>query len=129
MGRKYTAVDLLRFRKFAQERAGVKPVDLIEEYNQLYPELTREQQWENVKKALGKKNADAIERALAEPSHENSGLHKHDVTNRNLSYKVMLRSCGAINNANGTYTIQEDELKAWFKNGDHLKQYTDYDLW
>jgi len=54
--------------------------------------------------------------------------NKHSVTNRNLAYKVMLRRCGAINNADGTYTMQEADIKAWFENGDHLKQYTDYDL-
>jgi len=54
--------------------------------------------------------------------------NKHSVTNRNLAYKVMLRRCGAVNNADGTYTMQEADMKAWFENGDHLKQYTDYDL-
>jgi hypothetical protein len=44
-----------------------------------------------------------------------------------LMARVFLRATGAINNNNGTYTIQESDLMAWFENGDYLKQFTEYD--
>jgi hypothetical protein len=46
----------------------------------------------------------------------------------NLTAKVFLRATGAINNHNGTYTIYEKDIKAWFESGSHLKAFTDYDV-
>lgn len=128
MRRNYSVIDLIRYAKTSKERAGAKPIDLIKEYDKLYPELTPKQQWENIKKALGKEKTEELERALANAQTRDSNCNRHGVTNRNLTYKVMLRRCGAINNADGTYTIYETDLKAWFENGDYLKEYTDYDL-
>lgn len=48
-------------------------------------------------------------------------------TDGNLTYNVFLRSTGAINNHDGTYTIYESDMKAWFENGDHLRKHTEYD--
>ena len=50
--RKYSAIDLLRFRKFAEENPDLKPVDLIVAYNGKYPELTDKQQLENIMKFM-----------------------------------------------------------------------------
>ena len=50
--------------------------------------------------------------------------HKHK---GNLAYKVFLRATGAINNHDGTYTIPDINVKAWFESGSYLKQFTEYD--
>ena len=46
----------------------------------------------------------------------------------NLTARVFLRATGAINNHNGTYTIQEQDIKAWFEAGSHLTAFTEYDV-
>ena len=45
----------------------------------------------------------------------------------NLAARVFLRATGAINNHDGTYTIQEQDIKAWFEAGSHLTAFTEYD--
>lgn len=45
----------------------------------------------------------------------------------NLAAKVFLRATGAINNHDGTYTIQERDVKEWFESGSHLKVFAEYD--
>lgn len=45
----------------------------------------------------------------------------------NLTARVFLRATGAINNHDGTYTIQEQDIKAWFEAGSHLTAFTEYD--
>lgn len=76
MRRNYTVVDLLRFARLSKERAEVKPIDLIKEYDKDYPELTAKQKYENLLKALGMEKATELERVLAERSNEHSGLNK-----------------------------------------------------
>ena len=44
-----------------------------------------------------------------------------------ITAKVFLRATGALNDHKGNYVISEDDIFAWFENGDHLKEYTDYD--
>jgi hypothetical protein len=45
----------------------------------------------------------------------------------NLAARVFLRATGAINNHNGTFTMQEQDIKAWFESGSHLTAFTEYD--
>jgi zona occludens toxin (predicted ATPase) len=45
----------------------------------------------------------------------------------NLAYRVFLRATGAINNHDGSYTIRDLDIKAWFESGSYLKQFTDHD--
>jgi len=45
----------------------------------------------------------------------------------NLVARVFLRATGAINNHDGTYTIQEQDIKQWFESGSHLTAFTEYD--
>jgi hypothetical protein len=45
----------------------------------------------------------------------------------NLAARVFLRATGAINNSDGTYTIQERDIKEWFESGSYLKAFTEYD--
>lgn len=78
MRRNYTVVDLVRFAKLSKERAEAKPIDLLKEYNKLYPELSSKQKYENLLKALGMKG-DELKRAMEIRSDELSGLHKHCV--------------------------------------------------
>ena len=40
-------VDLLRFKKYAEENKSLKPIELIKGYNLKYPELTEEQKLKN----------------------------------------------------------------------------------
>ena len=54
--RKYTTFDLIRFRNFAKDNEGLKPVELIKAYNEKYPELTEKQKLINLSKALGINN-------------------------------------------------------------------------
>jgi len=66
-----------------------------------------------------------IKRAMAiQKSHNKNGFQRRE---GNLLARVFLRATGAINNHNGTYTIQESDLMAWFENGDYLRQFTEYD--
>jgi hypothetical protein len=50
--RKYSAVDLLRFHKLANENVGKKPMELIRMYNEAVPELSEKQKLLNLAKAL-----------------------------------------------------------------------------
>lgn len=52
MIRKYSMVDLLRFKKYAEENKDLKPMELIKGYNLKYPELTEEQKLKNLIKGL-----------------------------------------------------------------------------
>lgn len=52
MIRKYSMVDLLRFKKYAEENKSLKPIELIKGYNLKYPELTEEQKLKNLIKGL-----------------------------------------------------------------------------
>lgn len=45
----------------------------------------------------------------------------------NLTARVFLRATGAVNNADGTFTIQEQDIKEWFESGSHLTVFTEYD--
>jgi len=51
--RRYTTFDLIRFRNFAKDNEGLKPVELIKAYNEKYPELTAKEKLINISKALG----------------------------------------------------------------------------
>jgi len=44
-----------------------------------------------------------------------------------LAAKVFKRATGAINNHDGTYTIQERDINEWFESGSYLKAFTDHD--
>ena len=50
--RKYSAIDLLRFKRFSDEHPDLKPMQQIKAYNEKYPELTPKQQLENIFAAL-----------------------------------------------------------------------------
>lgn len=52
MARNYTMLDLLRFRKYAQENPDLKPMELISGYNSNYPEKTYEEKVKNLLRAL-----------------------------------------------------------------------------
>jgi len=56
MRRNYTVVDLVRFAQLSKERAQEKPIDLLKEYDKLYPELSSKQKYENLLKSLGMKH-------------------------------------------------------------------------
>jgi hypothetical protein len=51
--RKYSMIDLLRFKTFADENQEMKPMELIKGYNQKFPELIAEQQLNNLFLATG----------------------------------------------------------------------------
>lgn len=51
--RNYTALDLIRFNRLANENKGLKPIPLIALYNMKYPEKTEEEKLYNIKRALG----------------------------------------------------------------------------
>jgi len=51
--RKYSMIDLLRFRTFASENPEMKPMELIKGYNEKFPELTDAQKLHNVFLATG----------------------------------------------------------------------------
>ena len=51
--RKYTGLDLIRFKRFADENPKMKPINLVEAYNKKHPELSAKQQYENIVKMLG----------------------------------------------------------------------------
>lgn len=61
---------------------------------------------------------------------EIQSILKAKVEERELLAKVFLRRTGALPNPTfkGSFIIEEDDLISWFKNGDHLKTYTSYDL-
>jgi len=59
--RRYTTFDLIRFRNFAKDNEGLKPVELIKAYNDKYPELTAKEKLINISKALG---IDSLHKAL-----------------------------------------------------------------
>jgi len=48
--RNYSSLDLVRFHNFALENPDLKPVQLVEKYNETYPELTAKEKLENLKK-------------------------------------------------------------------------------
>ncbi len=50
--RKYSALDLLRYKKFADKHPDLKPVELIKLYNKYYPQLTAKQMYDNIMKFL-----------------------------------------------------------------------------
>ena len=50
--RKYSAFDLLRFKRFADENPNLRPIDLVKAYNNKYPELSAKEQYENIVKML-----------------------------------------------------------------------------
>ena len=56
--RRYSGLDLLRFRRFADENPDLKPIDLVRAYNKKYPELSAKEQYENIVKML--KNMDDV---------------------------------------------------------------------
>jgi len=47
---KYSVIDLLRFRNFANENPEMKSIDLLKNYSIKYPELSEEQKLANLKK-------------------------------------------------------------------------------
>lgn len=51
--RKYSSYDLIRFRNFSNENPGLKPMELIEAYNEKYPELSAKEKLINLSRALG----------------------------------------------------------------------------
>ena|SRR6187549_3139935 len=61
---------------------------------------------------------------------EIQSILKAKIEQRELLAKVFLRRVGAFPNPRikGSFIIEEDELMSWFKNGDHLREYTSYDL-
>jgi myo-inositol-1-phosphate synthase len=112
MRRNYSVIDLIRYAKLSKERAEAKPIDLIKEYDKLYPELTAKQQWENIKEALGKEKAEELERALAKSTNENSNCNKPHVTHRcNLKrygdVEMKCVKCGYVTWRDDSKTTQE----------------------
>lgn len=53
MRRKYSSIDLLRFKKFADKNSDLKPIDLLKQFDKQYPELTERQKLINLYAALG----------------------------------------------------------------------------
>lgn len=50
--RQYSKLDLLRFRRYANENPDLKPIQLIKGYDEKYPELSEEQKLKNIKQYL-----------------------------------------------------------------------------
>lgn len=51
--RKYTTVDLLRFRVFANDNPDLKAMELIKGYNKKFPELSAKEKIKNLATAIG----------------------------------------------------------------------------
>ena len=45
----------------------------------------------------------------------------------NLKARVFLRKTGALKDHKGNYVINEQDLLAWFENGDYLMTHTEHD--
>ena len=54
--RNYSVIDLIRFAKFKENNSGVKPIELIKEYNKKYPELSSKEKLINLSKAMNINN-------------------------------------------------------------------------
>lgn len=59
--RKYSKIDLLRFVKFAEENADLKPIELLKAYDTQYPELSSKEKLINSAKGL---RAEGLYKAL-----------------------------------------------------------------
>lgn len=46
---RYSSLDMIRMGKFAKENPKLKPIQLIQSYNNKYPEITDEQKLKNIR--------------------------------------------------------------------------------
>lgn len=54
--RSYTLIDMIRVQKLAQENPELKRIEVVNLYNEKFPELTAKQKYDNLMKALYPKN-------------------------------------------------------------------------
>lgn len=60
---RYSNLDMIRMAKFAKENPELKPIHLIEAYNEKYPEISEKQKMANIRNWLNDNDLiDKIER-------------------------------------------------------------------
>lgn len=50
--RSYTLIDMIRVQKLAQDNPELERIDVVNLYNEKYPELNAKQKYDNLTKAL-----------------------------------------------------------------------------